>query len=260
MIRYLAELYNFRELLIALVKREIKVRYKQTSLGAAWAILQPVSLMLIFSLVFGTFLGLESQGLPYPIFYYSALLTWLFFSTSISFGSQAVINNSNLVAKVYFPRETLPFASVGAATIDLTVASLIFVLMLIFYKVPLSLNLIFIIPIIGILVLFTVAVVLLASALVVIWRDLKFVVPLLVQIWMFASPIIYPVSKVPENLRFYYMLNPMAVVIENFRNVTLFAKPPVLSEITIAFVISTILFFTSYKFFKIKEKLFADII
>lgn len=260
MIDYLKELIAYRELLIALTKKEIKVRYKQTSLGAAWAILQPFSLMLIFSLVFGVFLKLESQELPYPIFYYSALLTWLFFSTSVSFGSQAVINNSNLVAKVYFPRETLPLASIGAATLDLIVASLIFILMLLFYKIPLTFNIFFTVPILFILVLFTLSIVLFASALVIIWRDLKFVVPLVIQIWMFASPIIYPVSKVPENLRFFYMLNPMAVIIENFRKVTLFAKPPVLSEILIAFFVSIILFFISYKFFKIKERAFADII
>ena len=260
MISYIKELISYRELLIALTKREIKIRYKQTSLGSAWAVLQPFSLMLIFSLVFGSFLGLESQGLPYPVFYYSALLTWLFFSTSVSFGSHAVINNSNLVAKVYFPRETLPIASIGAATLDLIVASLIFVLMMFYYKIPLTFSLIYIIPIIAILVLFTLSVVLFTSALVVIWRDLKFVVPLVVQIWMFASPIIYPVSKVPDNLQFFYMLNPMAVVIENFRSVTLFAEVPVFSQILTAAVISVILFFISYYFFKIKEKSFADII
>ena len=260
MISYIKELISYRELLIALTKREIKIRYKQTSLGSAWAVLQPFSLMLIFSLVFGSFLGLESQGLPYPVFYYSALLTWLFFSTSVSFGSHAVINNSNLVAKVYCPRETLPIASIGAATLDLIVASLIFVLMMFYYKIPLTFSLIYIIPIIAILVLFTLSVVLFTSALVVIWRDLKFVVPLVVQIWMFASPIIYPVSKVPDNLQFFYMLNPMAVVIENFRSVKLFAEVPVFSQILTAAVISVILFFISYYFFKIKEKSFADII
>src|SRR3989344_408373 len=260
MISYIKELISYRELLIALTKREIKIRYKQTTLGSAWAVLQPFSLMLIFSLVFGVFLGLESQGLPYPVFYYSALLTWLFFSTSMSFGSHSVINNSNLVAKVYFPRETLPLASLGAAVLDLMVASIIFVLMMVYYNIPLTFNLIFIIPIIAILVLFTLSVVLFTSALVVIWRDLKFVVPLVVQIWMFASPIIYPVNKVPENLQFFYMLNPMAVVIENFRRVTLFAKEPVFSQILTAAVISVILFFISYYFFKIKEKSFADII
>ncbi|OGD83132.1 hypothetical protein A3A54_01115 [Candidatus Curtissbacteria bacterium RIFCSPLOWO2_01_FULL_39_62] len=260
MISYIKELISYRELLIALTKREIKIRYKQTTLGSAWAVLQPFSLMLIFSLVFGVFLGLESQGLPYPVFYYSALLTWLFFSTSMSFGSHSVINNSNLVAKVYFPRETLPLASLGAAVLDLMVASIIFVLMMAYYNIPLSFNLIYLIPIIFILILFTLSVVLFTSALVVIWRDLKFVVPLVVQIWMFASPIIYPVNKVPENLQFFYMLNPMAVVIENFRRVTLFAKEPVFSQILTAAVISVILFFISYYFFKIKEKSFADII
>ena len=260
MINYLKELYKFRELLFSLTKREIKVRYKQTTLGAAWAILQPLSLMLIFSLVFGFFLKLESQGFPYPIFYYSALLTWIFFSTSVSFGSLSVINNSNLVTKVYFPRETLPLASIGAAILDLLTASLIFFLMMLFYSTPLTLNLLYVLPIFLILIIFTTSVALLNSVLVVIWRDLKFVVPLVINIWMFASPIIYPVSKVPENLRVYYMLNPMATVIDSFRTVTLSGQPPFFQDLILATIVSVILLFLAYAFFKKREREFADII
>jgi len=260
MISYLKELYKFRELLFSLTKREIKVRYKQTTLGAAWAILQPFSLMLIFSLVFGVLLKLESDSIPYPIFYYSALLPWTFFSTSFSFGALAIINNSSLITKIYFPRETIPLASVGAAILDLTVASLIFLLMMIFYKTPLTFQFIYVLPIIVILVIFTTAMVLLSSALVVIWRDLKFVIPLAIQIWMFASPIIYPLSQVPEGLKGIYMLNPMAVLINNFRKITVGGDAANWQELSLAAIVSIILFILCYLFFKQKEKIFADII
>lgn len=260
MIKDILEFFRYRELLIALTIREIKVRYKQTTLGVVWAILQPFSLMLIFSLVFGYFLGAESEGIPYPIFYYSALLPWTFFSTSVSFGSLGIINNSALITKVYFPRETLPLASIGAAVLDLLIASFIFILMMIFYKTPITIQLLNIIPIMIIMVIFTTSVVLFSSALVVLWRDLKFVIPLVVQIWMFATPIIYPLNKVPDSLKTIYMLNPMAVIVENFRLVTLFAKPPIVSNLFTAIFVSIILFFISYKFFKIKEKIFADVI
>lgn len=260
MINYFKELYKFRELLIALTKREIKVRYKQTTLGAAWAILQPFSLMLIFSLVFGVFLKLESDNVPYPIFYYSALLPWTFFSTSFSFGALAIINNSNLITKTYFPRETIPLASVGAAILDLIVSSLIFLLLMIFYKIPLTYQLIYVLPIIAILAIFTTAIVLLSSAFVIIWRDLKFVIPLLIQIWMFASPIIYPLSQVPEGLRGIYMLNPMAAVINNFRKITVQGGTANWQELSSAAIVSVLLFVLCYLFFKQKEKIFADII
>lgn len=260
MIGYFRELYKFRELLIALTKREIKVRYKQTTLGAAWAILQPFSLMLIFALVFGTFLKLESDNMPYPIFYYSALLPWIFFSTSISFGALAILNNSNLITKTYFPRETIPLASVGAALLDFVVASFIFVLMMVFYKLPFTFQLIYTLPIIAVLIIFTTAIVLFCSSLVIIWRDLKFVIPLMIQVWMFASPIIYPFSQVPVGLRGIYMLNPMAVIIDNFRKITVLGEAPNWQELSLAATASVLLFILCYLFFKHKERTFADII
>lgn len=260
MLKYLNEFWNYRELLIALTAREIKVRYKQTTLGTAWAILQPFSLMMIFVLVFGVFLKIESDNIPYPIFYYSALLPWIFFSTSLSFGTLAIINNSSLITKTYFPRETIPLASIGAAIIDFIVGSLIFILMMLFYKTPITLQLIYVLPIITILTIFTTAIVLLSSSLVIIWRDLKFVIPLIIQLWMFASPIIYPLSQVPESLKSIYILNPMVVIIENFRKITIQGTSPNWQELSLAAIVSVLLFILCYIFFKHKEKIFADII
>lgn len=260
MFRYLKELFSYRELLWVLTEREIKVRYKQTILGAVWAIIQPFLLMIIFIIVFGFFLKLKTDGAPYPIFYYSGLLPWTFFSTALTFGSMALVNNSNLITKVYFPRESLPFATLGAALIDFLIAGIIFTGLLFFYKTHLTVNLIYVIPILMLEILFTAAMILLSSALNVLWRDVKFIIPLLLQIWMLASPVVYPLSQVPKNLQFVYKLNPMATVIENFRLVTVLGKSPNWSDLFWSFIIISILFWISYKFFKIKERVFADVI
>lgn len=260
MTKFITELWEYRELLVALTLREIKVRYKQTILGAAWAIIQPFILMIIFIIVFGFFLNIKTDDAPYPIFYYSALLPWTFFSTALTFGSMALVNNSNLISKVYFPRETLPFASLGAALLDFLIAGIIFIGLLFYFKTHITFNLIYVFPILLLEIFFTAAMILLSSALNVLWRDVKFIIPLLLQIWMFATPVIYPLSKVPKNLQFYYKLNPMAIVIENFRLVTAFGRSPDWSDLFWSFVIISILFWTSYKFFKFKERVFADVI
>ncbi len=254
------ELYKYRELLITLILREIKVRYKQTILGSLWAVVQPLSLMVIFTIIFSFFLKIESQGIPYPIFSYSALLPWTFFATSLTFGSASILNNGSLVTKVYFPREILPFSSIGAAFLDFLVASVIFVGLLVYYKINITLNILYLIPLIFILLIFTCSTVLFCASLVVLWRDLKFVVPLIVQLWMFATPVIYPVSKVPEKFRFIYSLNPMGTIIDNFRTVSVLGKSPNLKELLLTAIISLILFWLSYNYFKMQEKFFADII
>src|SRR3989344_5726491 len=257
---WIIEFWHFRELLVALTLREIKIRYKQTLLGTAWAVLQPAALAVIFSIIFGHFLQIESPQTPYIVFYYSALVPWTFFSNSVTFGALSVINNSNLVTKVYFPREILPLAALGAAFLDFLMATVLFVALLVFYKIPLSVNLIFVIPIVGILIIFTTAVILVTSALNVVWRDVKFVVPLLTQLWMFVTPVIYPTSKVPQNLRAIYMLNPMAPIIDNLRAVTVLNKSPQWADLGIATIISVTALIAAYIFFKRKEKVFADII
>lgn len=260
MIKHLRELIAFRELLFALTSREIKVRYKQTLLGTSWAIIQPLSLMFMFTAVFGLFLKINSEGIPYPLFYFSALLPWTFFATSLSFGSLSVVNNGNLVSKVYFPRETLPFASILAASLDFLVSIVIFAVMLFIYKSPIGISSLLVVFIMAIEIIFTSACVLFASALNVIWRDVKFIVPLILQLWMFTTPIIYPISEIPNNLRFIYQLNPMAVIIDNFRKVTVQNKQADWGSLFEALVISVVLFTLTYIFFKKKERVFADVI
>lgn len=258
--KHFRELYKFRELLLTLTLREIKVRYKQTVLGSLWAIIQPLSLAFLFTIVFGVFLKVDSGNIPYPIFSYSALLPWTFFATSLSFGSLSVINNSNLVGKVYFPKETLPLASVGAAFLDFLVASVIFALMMVVYKVPVGVNILYLFPITLILVVFTSAVTLFCACLVVLWRDVKFVIPLALQLWLFLVPVIYPFSHIPEKYRFFYSLNPMAPIVQGFRSASLGTESLDYKGLAIAAVLSISFFIFSYSLFKKKERVFADII
>lgn len=259
MIKNISTLIKYRELLIAFTMREVKVRYKETILGAFWAIIQPLSLMIVFTLIFSYFLKIETDGIPYPLFSYSALLPWTFFTTSLSFGSIGLVNNYSLITKVYFPRETIPLSSIGAAFLDFLTAGFVFAILMVYYKVSITFNLLFLIPIILSLVIFTSAIVLFTSALIVIWRDIKFVVPFVTQLWIFATPVIYPVSKVPERFRVIYTLDPIVPIITSFRSVVLGGKPSIVDIFTAAFM-SCILFVFAYWFFKSKEKIFADII
>lgn len=254
------ELINFRELVIALTLREIKVRYKQTLLGASWAILQPLALTAIFTLVFSVFLKVNTGSIPYPIFAYSALLPWTFFTTSINFGSLSVVNNSSLVSKIYFPRETLPISAITAAFFDFLIAGFIFIIMLIYYQTEVTYNIFFLFLIIPAIIVFSLGVTLILSALNVIFRDIKFIVPLLLQIWLYISPIIYSVDQVPDNVRKFYIINPMAPLLQSFRDVTVNGILPNFVELLLAIIISIFTFVLGYLFFKSREKIFADVI
>lgn len=260
MIKNLKELIQYKELIYAFTLREIKVRYKQTILGASWAILQPFALTVIFTVVFSVFLKVDSGLVPYPIFAYSALLPWTFFATSVNFGSLSIVNNSSLVTKIFFPRETLPISAIAAAFIDFLIAGVIFLLMAIYYNIEITSNIFLLWIIIPAIIIFTLGITLMLSALNVIFRDIKFVVPLLLQIWLYTSPVIYSVNQVPERLRIIYNINPMAPLLESFRNVTVNGTSPNFTELFFATVISILMFVFGYVFFKSKEKIFADVI
>ena len=259
MVKWFLELWNFRELLWALTLREIKVRYKQTILGVAWAILQPAALTLIFTVVFSFFLKVSSGSVPYPIFSYSALLPWTFFTTAVSFGALSVVNNGNLATKVYFPREILPLASVGAAFFDFLMASIVFVLLMIYYHIQVSASLILILAIVPSIFLMTCGISFFLSTLNVLFRDIRFVVPLVLQIWLYLTPVIYSSGQVPEKYRIYLSLNPLAPLVEGFRGVTVYGKVPDIGQIILSVVISILIFFIGYWFFKSKERVFADV-
>lgn len=259
MISWFLELWRFRELLWALTLREIKVRYKQTVLGVAWAILQPAALTLIFTIVFSFFLKVDSGGVPYPVFSYSALLPWTFFTTAVSFGALSVVNNGNLVTKVYFPREILPLASVGAAFFDFLMASVIFVVLMFFYHVQISSAIVFTILIVPSIFLMTLGISFFLSTLNVLFRDIRFVVPLVLQIWLYVTPVIYSSGQVPEKYRIFLNLNPLTPLIEGFRDVTVYAKAPDLLRMATSILVSLLIFLIGFWFFKSREKTFADV-
>ncbi len=221
------EMWEYRELIYFFVWRDIKVRYKQTAIGAAWAVLQPLMTMLIFSLFFGKLAHIPSEGLPYPIFYYSALLPWMYFSGALQNSTSSIVENQRLVTKVYFPRLSLPFSSVLSGLVDFAISFLMFMILVIYYRTPPT-PAIFLVPFFLLLAVLTaLGVGLWLSALNAIYRDVRYVVPFLVQFWMFASPVAYPSALVPAKWRWLYGLNPMAGVIEGFRwSLTGHGTPP----------------------------------
>ncbi|MBS1791065.1 MAG: ABC transporter permease [Acidobacteria bacterium] len=255
------ELWRHRELLWLLTLREIKVRYKQTALGVAWAVLQPLSLMVVFTVFFSWFARIESDGIPYPLFSYAALLPWTFFSTSLSFAIPSLIANSHIITKIYFPREVIPLAAVMAALLDFLIAAAAFVLLMAVYRVLPSWNLMYVLPIVTIQILFTVGISLLLSAFTVLYRDVRHTLPLLIQIWMFVTPILYPASVVPQRWRaWYFSLNPMAAIIDGYRRTILQQQPPQFDYLLLAAAVSCLLVWLGYKYFKHLEREFADIV
>jgi lipopolysaccharide transport system permease protein len=255
------EIWRFRELLYFLVWRDVKVRYKQTALGAAWAVLQPVATMLVFSLFFGRLAGLETKtgSVPYPVFVFAGLLPWMFFANCIGASSSSLVGSSNLITKVYFPRLIIPFAAVGAGLVDLAVSLLALLLLMLWYGIGLS-------PQLLLAPLFVVGIVLAAagvgtllSALTVAYRDFRYVVPFMVQLWMFVTPVIYPASLVPERWRWVLSLNPMSGLIEGFRGAFLGGRLD-WPHIGISLAVAVALFLAGASYFRKVEERFADII
>jgi len=213
----LRELWHSRELIYFFVWRDIKVRYKQTAIGAAWAILQPLLTMLIFTLFFGRLAKMPSEGLPYPLFYYCALLPWLYFASSLQNATNVIVEQQRVITKVFFPRLVLPLSAVTSPLHDFGIGFSFLVLMLTYYGAHLTPALLALPLFLALAILTALGVGLWLSALNAIYRDIRYVVPFLVQFWMFASPVAYPSSLVPERWRWVYGLNPMAGVIEGFR-------------------------------------------
>jgi homopolymeric O-antigen transport system permease protein len=254
------KLSQYRDLLYTLSVHRIKVRYKQSVLGTAWAILQPLSLMVIYTVIFSFIARMPSDGAPYAIFAYAALLPWTCFSNALTNATNSLVNHSHLVTKVYFPREILPLTYVIAAIFDFLIASTVFIGLMIYYHVPLTLHALYALPIVTVLMVFTTAMALLFSATQVRFRDIGVAMPLLLQLWMFATPVVYPLSAVPKRLLPIYTLNPMVGLIENFRQVMLYGANPNLRLLGIAALISILLLVAFYIYFKRVEATVADII
>jgi lipopolysaccharide transport system permease protein len=221
------ELWDFRELIYFFVWRDIKIRYKQTAIGAAWAVLQPLLTMLIFSLFFGRLAHIPSEGLPYPIFYYSALLPWMYFAAAMQNATNTIVENQRVITKVYFPRLALPLASVLSGLVDFAVSFVMFVVLMVYYGIRPTPAVLWFPVFILLAILTALGVGLWLSALNALYRDVRYVLPFLVQFWLFASPVAYPASLVPQKWRWLYGLNPMAGVIEGVRwSLTGHTSPP----------------------------------
>ena len=256
----LKELLDYRELLYFLVWRDIKVRYKQTAIGAAWAVIQPLLTMIIFTLVFDRFARMPSNGLPYPIFSYAALLPWTYFAKALNQSIMSVVSNANLVTKVYFPRLLLPLSAVLSGIVDFAIAFGFLLVLMFWYGIVPGWGIVFL-PCFVLLTMLTVlSVSLWLSVINVRYRDVGQAIPFVIQIWMFASPVAYPVSVVPEKWRLLYNLNPMSGVIEGFRWALTGTENPPLVPILWSAVIVGILFYGGILFFKRMEETFADVV
>lgn len=256
----LQDLWAYRELLFFLTWRDVKVRYKQTVLGAAWAILQPVLTTLIFTLFFGKLAGIPSDGVAYPVFAYAGLLPWTFFSNAVTNSGNSLVGSSNLITKVYFPRMIIPGAAVAAGLVDFAIAFVILIGMMIYYGVAVTWSILMLPVLIALVTLLALGVGMWMSALNVKYRDIRFALPFLVQLWMFASPIIYPSSLVPQKWRWLLALNPLTGVIEGFRS-ALFARQPFnwTALASSAALTLALLVYSAYSFRRM-EKTFADIV
>jgi len=255
----LAELWRYRELLYFLTLRDVKLRYKQTLLGAAWAILQPLCAMLLFTLVFSRLARLPSDNIPYPLFAYAGLVPWTFFSNAITNAANSLVGSTSLVTKVYFPRLIIPAAPVLAGLVDLGIALLLLVPLLIYYRITLTWQLLFLPVFICLATLLAFGVGMLLAALNVKYRDIRYALPFLVQLWLFASPVIYPLSITPPKWKWVFTLNPMTGIIEGTRS-SLFGLPFDWTAIGVSLVVALFVIALAAYFFRRVEDGFADVI
>ncbi len=256
----LEELWGYRELLYFLIWRDIKVKYKQTLIGAAWAVIQPLVAMVVFTIIFGELADLPTGGLPAPIFYFSALVVWLYFANALNLATNSLVTNQGLITKVYFPRILLPLAATLAGLIDFGITFAILLAMAVFYGIEPSITLLFLPIFFAGAVTTVLGSGLWLSALNALFRDIRHGIPFLIQIWFFASPVIYPASRVPQNWRWAYAMNPMAEIIEGFRwSLTGQGRTPGL-EVLISAAVILLLVGTGLYFFRRTETLVVDVV
>jgi lipopolysaccharide transport system permease protein len=250
----------YGELLMNLTRREVKGRYSQSLFGAGWAIAQPLATMAVFTLVFARLGQMPSGGAPYPLFAYAALVPWFFFSNSVMSGTMSLVTYRNIVTKTYFPREIVPLAQVGSRLVDLAASSALFVVLMIYYRngvgpwaamVPVFLVL---------LLMFTLGVTLITSAVNVFYRDVSPVVQIGLQLWLYLTPVAYPLSAVPERYRLFFLANPLAGVVEGLRQVLVFGSEPEWSVVGMSAAMITAIFVIGVVLFKKTDKYFADVI
>jgi lipopolysaccharide transport system permease protein len=256
----LRELWLYRELCFFLVWRDIKLRYRQTALGIAWAVLQPLLTMAIFLVLFGTIAKIPTDGLPSALFYYIALVPWIYFSTTLSLCSNSLISNADLVTKVYFPRRIMPAATTLSGLVDFGISALIIVGLLAYYGIWPDSHILFWPAITVLLVMFTYGVGLFLAALTVKYRDVKYAIPFIIQLGLFVTPIIYPASMVPDKWRLLASLNPLTGIIEAFRSVVIPGRRMEWELLVCSIIVTGLIVIGSELYFKKTEKFFADLI
>lgn len=256
----LRELWQYRELAYFLTWRDIKVRYKQTVLGVAWAILQPLAMMVVFTLFFGRLAKIPSEGIPYPVFTYTALLAWQIFSRSITESSTSLVTNQRLITRVYFPRMLVPISVILAAMVDFTISSALLIVLMLSYGLLPTVNVVWF-PFFTVLMMLTaLGIGFWLSALNIEYRDVQYTIPFINQILLFLTPVVYPSSLVPERFQFIYSLNPMVGVIEGFRWTLLGIGSGPSPMLIISVLMALILFVSGICFFRWRERTFIDII
>jgi lipopolysaccharide transport system permease protein len=254
------EIWAYRELLYFLTKRDIKVRYKQTVLGGLWAIIQPFFTMVVFTLFFGRMAKIPSDGIPYPIFVYAGLLPWTYFANALSASGNSLVGSQHLITKVYFPRVIIPASAALAGLLDFFVATSVLAALMIWYQVLPGIGILLFPILVGLTFLCAVGVGMWLSALNVEYRDIRYVIPFLIQLWLFVSPVIYPVSMVGEKYRWLLALNPMGGVINAYRSSLLGHKPIEWDYLSISAIVIVFLFVSGLYYFRRMEKTFADVV
>lgn len=259
MIKFFKDLIKYRELLLALLYKEIAVRYKQSILGPAWALLQPLALMLIFTAV-RSFISIPSDGIPYPIFAYAALMPWTFFANTVTHASPSIVANAAVIKKIYFPREVFPVAAAMATGFDFLISAPIYLGLMIYYGIYPGLTLLFIPVLLFIQLTFAIGLGLITSILGGFRRDIIIGVPLIMNLWMFLTPVIYPLSSVPERYLSIYLLNPMAGLIEGYRQILLFNKLPEFWMLSYSIIGAAVALMVGIAIFRKLERKLADIV
>lgn len=259
-IEWLLEFKRYRELFYFLIWRDVKIRYKQTLLGASWAIIQPFFMMVIFTLMFGRMAGIDSEGVPYPVFSYAALVPWTYFQYAVTQSGNSLVANSRLISKVYFPRAIIPASSSLSGIVDFAIAAVVLIGLMVYYQTPITAGLLlwflFLVP----LVMFATAVGMIFSAMNVKYRDIKYTIPFFLHIMLFVSPIIYPVSNVPEKYRVFLALNPLVGILDAFRAVVIPTRSVDWGSLGVACAVTAALFLVASLYFYRTERSFADLI
>lgn len=257
---YLKRIIDFKDLLLVFIWREFTIRYKQSAIGILWAVFQPLSMMLLFTFIFTYVMPVKVADYPYAIFFYSGILPWSFFASALNYSIPSLTNHYNLITKIYFPREILPMAGIAVAFIDFLIASSFYILLLIYFGVDITLNILWFFPLLILLFMLTLSVSLVLSSLNVYYRDVKLATAFLLQLWFFATPIFYSIDRVPVNVKLLLFLNPLTFVVENLRRCVVEGRGVIWWQYLLLLTLVSGMLIWGYRFFIKTERKFADVI